>query len=78
MKNKLLIIGLLLSLMFFAFLKLNPIKNIDKIHHQEIMIDSLKAEIFQKNIEIGRYEIIMDNLLQTYPKIYDSVTVNVE
>jgi hypothetical protein len=31
--------------------------NVDSLHH---VIDSLKSEIFVKEIEVGRYEIIFD------------------
>lgn len=52
------------------------IKN--KYEETKKLSDSLRFELQSKDIEMGRYEIILDRLRELNPKLSDEITSNIE
>lgn len=61
---------------YFSY-KISEIKT-EIIIIQGKTIDSLKSEIIYKDIDLGRYEIIMDRIKEKNPALLDEVTQNLE
>jgi hypothetical protein len=67
------------SVVLMLLLVLSTQYRIKEIKQEKnFVIDSLKAEIFAKDIELGRYEYIMDNLDSTTRENIDSMLSETE
>lgn len=63
-------------LVYFHFENVKRLQN--NYNHSKKVIDSLSSEMIYKDIEIGRYEIILDRLQTKYPTVLDEVILNLE
>jgi hypothetical protein len=63
-------------LVYFHFENVKRLQN--NYYHSKKVIDSLSSEMIYKDIEIGRYEIILDRLQTKYPTVLDEVILNLE
>lgn len=85
MINKKNYIATVVTLVLFwglSFLVYFHIQNVKQLKHyydnSKRLTDSLSSEIIYKDIEIGRYEIILDRIQKKNPALLDEVITNLE
>jgi len=67
------------GLSFVIYFHFENVKQLKYNHDQsKKIIDSLTTEMIYKDIEVGRYEIILDRLQEKYPNVLDEVVSNLE
>lgn len=71
------LIILIISIPVYFSYKISEVKT-EIILHQQKTIDSLKSEIITKDIDLGRYDIIMERIKEKNPTLLDEVLINLE
>lgn len=67
------------GLSFLVYFHFENVKRLQRDYTaNKRIVDSLMGEITYKDIEIGRYEIILDRLQKKYPTVLDEVISNLE
>jgi len=71
------LIILIISIPVYFSYKISEVKT-KIILHQQKTIDSLKSEIIYKDIDLGRYDIILERIKEKNPTLLDEVLINLE
>lgn len=67
------------GLSFIVYFHFQNVKQLQyNYSHSKKLTDSLSSEIIYKDIEIGRYEIILDRIQKKNPTLLDEVIMNIE
>lgn len=67
------------GLSFLVYFHFQNVKQLQYYYdNSKKLTDSLSSEIIYKDIEIGRYEIILDRIQKKNPTLLDEVIMNIE
>lgn len=67
------------GLSFLIYFHFQNVKQLQYYYdNSKKLTDSLSSEIIYKDIEIGRYEIILDRIQKKNPTLLDEVIMNIE